>query len=281
MLNLSAFEEGQEGVAIMAFQKEKASVVESLQARIKKCKDIHDPRKRRGAMTNLQSLIKHLDEIDTEILHGIWLIVKTEVFPYEVPRSYVEKWGIKNYSLWSEIPKDYLEDVFVNQDLKHAVFCEKNKMTHQEGTLHKCRDVETIMDWSTMEDSFVVYGKNVSPKLVPIPKMLAILPKNLSWQEVIAEFEKKEKLEIHARLAKTIDKMNHPKECNLLLYKKDIPTAMEEYSIKELFILRKEKELIESANCKVWIVDSIDRGDISDKLENDFAGMIGVRYFAF
>jgi hypothetical protein len=217
MLNLSAFEEGQEGVAIMAFQKEKAGVVESLQARIKKCKDIHDPRKRRGAMTNLQSLIKHLDEIDTEILHGIWLVVKTEVFPYEVPRSYVEKWGIKNYSLWPEIPKDYLEDVFVNQDLKHAVFCEKNKMTHQAGTLHKCRDVETIMDWSTMEDSFVVYGKNVSPKLVPIPKMLAILPKNLSWQEVIAEFEKKEKLEIHARLAKTIDKMNHPKECNLLL----------------------------------------------------------------
>jgi hypothetical protein len=65
-----------------------------------------------------------------------------------------------------------------------------------------------------------------------------------------------------------------------LLYKKDIPTAMEEYSIKELFVLRKEKDLIESANCKVWIVDSIERGDISDKLENAFAGMIGVRYFA-
>jgi len=49
MLDLSAFVNGQEGVAIMAFQKEKASVVESLQTRIKKCKDIQDPRKRRGA----------------------------------------------------------------------------------------------------------------------------------------------------------------------------------------------------------------------------------------
>ena len=285
ILKLETYEEGQEGVTVMAFNKEKSGVMESLQARVKKCKDIQDPQRRRRAVGNLQTLVKHLNELETENLHGLWLVTNNQIDFQQVPSQYVEDWGIKNYALWSEIPRAYLEDVFNNDQTRHAVFCEKNKMTHQEGTMHKSRNLGTIVDFSKMETSFVAYGKNMSPKITitMTPKMMAMIPQNMSWQEVMGEFEKREKMEIHGKVAKVLEKIHHPKECNLLLYSKDIPTALEEYAVKELFVMRKEVDVIrlaQASNCKLWIVDPVEAGDVSEKLEKDFSGMIGVRYFA-
>jgi hypothetical protein len=270
----------------MAFQKEKSEVMESLQARLKKCKDIQDPQRKRRALANLQVLLKQFNDMETEILHGLWLVSNHQKIEFfKINPQYVEEWAIKNYALWSEIPRTYLEDVFNNHETRHAVFCEKNKMTHQEGTMHKSRNRGTITDLSKMETGYVAYGKNISPKITMAahPKMVALIPQNLGWQEVMAEFEKRERLSIHVKVAKVLEKIHHPKECNLLLFKKDIPTALEEYAVKELFVLRKETEMIRAAaesNCKLWIVDPVEAGDISEKLDKDFSGMIGVRYFA-
>jgi len=282
LVDLSEYEEGQEGVTIMAFRKEKSDVVESLQSQLKKAKDISDPPRKKKVMTNLQSLLKYLNEWIEETLNGLWLVTKGQVEYFAIPSEFVDEWGIKAYALWPDIPRLYLEDVFNNMETKHAVFGEKNKMTHQEGTLHKSRNLERVTDISKIEVPFIAYGKNMSPKMTS-SKMIVMIPQNLTWQEVMHEFEKREKLAVHGKLSKTMDKIHHPKECNLLLYKKDIPTALEEYAVKELFILRNEIEMIRLAsetNCKVWIVDKVETGDITEKFEKDYAGMLGVRYFA-
>jgi len=291
MMDLSQYKDGQTGLTIMAFDKDKQEVVDSVRSRLGRSKDIADPLRRKAVIQNIQRFLKDMETLDmTAKLHGVWIVNEGTLNFYEVPRNFVEKWSLKAYALFQDIPKLYLEDVFnstSSQHLIHAVrVASNNRFVRMEGTQHKHREVGplSLSELAKVDVPFVLFGKGISQKLEAPKTAVATIPKELSWTEVMEIFTKKERLEIHRQLGKVLEKINHPRESHLLLYKKDIPGALEEYAIKELFVMRSrfQENLLhenENTNVKIYTVDVVEPGDCTEKFDKDFEGIIGIKYF--
>jgi len=289
MMDLTGYRDGEEGVTVMALDKEKQEVVDSVRSRLGRCKDITDPLRRKVVIQNLQRFLKEMETLEmTARLHGIWIVTEGRLVFFDVPRQYAETWSLKKYALFQDVPRSYLEDVFNNQVMVRAVRAERNqRLVKLEGTEHKNREVGvmTPVEFSKMDAPFVLFGKHLSPKLEVPRTAVATVPRDLSWAEVMEVHHRKERLEIHQRLQKTMDKMTNPRESDILLYKKDIPVALEEYSIKELYVLRSrvlENSYLhenENQSVKIYIVDPVEPGDITETLDRDLEGVLGVRYF--
>lgn len=281
IMDLSAYRDLQEGLTVLAFDKEKQEVVESLRSRVARAKDIADPVRRKTVTNNLQQFLKEM-ETAPQKLHGVWVVVEAKVAYFPVSRHFVQKWGLKDYALFQEVPRLYLEDVFVNSNVVHAVKADKNnRFVRYEGTRYKSREVGpvTLAEFSRLDVSFVLYGKNIPQKLELPKTAVATVAKDLSWPEVIDLFQRQERLEVHRRLQNVLDKMSHPRDSHLLLYSKDISTALEQYTIKELFVMRSRFQQTENTAVTVHLVDFVEPGDVTEKFERDLEGVIGVKYF--
>ena len=286
-MNLSAYKDGQDGLTIMVFDKDKQEVVDSVRSRLNRSKDISDPVRRKNVVQNIQRFLKEMESVDmTAKLHGVYIITDGKLEFFTVPRKFVETWSLKSYALFQDIPKLFLDDVFNNNRYTCAVRVSPgNKFIRMEGTLHKHREVGSLslVELMKMDVPFVLFGKGISQKL-EIPKTaVASVPKDLTWTEVMDLHQRKERLEIHRQLGKTIDMMNHPRDSQLLLYKKDIPSALEEYTIKELYVLRskcQDLDTTENTSVKVIVVDPVEPGDLTEKFDKDLEGVLGVKYYA-
>lgn len=287
-MDLSAYKDGQDGLTIMVFDKDKQEVVDSVRSRLGRSKDISDPVRRKNVVQNIQRFLKEMESVDmTAKLHGVYIITDGKLEFFTVPRTFVETWSLKSYALFQDIPKLYLDDVFNNsQSMTHAVRVSPgNKFMRMEGTLHKHREVGslTLVELMKMDVPFVLFGKGISQKL-EIPKTaVASVTKDLTWTEIMDLHQRKERLEIHRQLGKIIDMMNHPRDSQLLLYKKDIPMALEEYTIKELYVLRskcQDMDTTENTSVKIIVVDPVEPGDLTEKFDKDLEGILGVKYYA-
>jgi len=288
-MDFRGYQDGQDGLTVMAFEKEKQEVVDSIKSRLSRSKEMVDPVRRKVVVQNLQQFLKELETMEiTTKLHGLWIVTDGRVQFFPVDPTFVKTWSLKSYALFPEVPLAYLQDVFLTTTpLVNAVRADRNnRFVRMEGSRYKNRETGSIslQEFSRIDTPFLLFGKNLSQKLEVPKTAMAVVPKDLTWPEVMDLFQRKERLEVHQRLSKVLEKMSHPRESSLLLYKKDIPAALEEYTIKELFVMRsrfQENDLNKNQNTsvKIHLVDPVESGDVTERFDRDLEGVIGLKYF--
>jgi hypothetical protein len=271
---------------LIIHSKTKEEVIIELKNQIKKTKEIQNTVKRNIVMTKLIKLIDNVQSDPNEIINNI-IIYKNndDIIKYPINKNYCLEWNIPVYQFRYSDDNlddnliDFCIDLFYNKDYKHAIFFDK-KYIHYIGTKYKrkvIKEYSSVNDLAIINNNFVLYGKT---KVINHPKIISFINNNLKWTEVIKEHEKWEMKQIHRKLNDTLLLMSNPKTCDTLIYKSEIEKAIEDYRIKELYLMEDYKINIPSdMNFKIYRVFSIDRGDTADILQNKYDGIIGVSYY--
>jgi hypothetical protein len=271
---------------LIIHSKTKEEVIIELKHQIKKTKEIQNSFKRNKVLSKLIKLIDYIQSDPNEIINYIIIYNDDDqIITYSIKQSYCNEWNISTYQFkynddnLNDNLIEYCIDLFYNKDYKHAVYFDK-KYIHYIGTKYKkkiLKEYSSINDLTSINNNFVLYGKT---KQINHPKNISFINTNLKWNEVIREHEKWEMKQLHRKLNDTLLLISNPKTCDTLIYKLDIEKAIEDYRIKELYLMENYKINIPSdMNFKIYRVFSIEKGDPADILENTYDGIIGISYY--
>jgi hypothetical protein len=91
-------------------------------------------------------------------------------------------------------------------------------------------------------------------------------------------------LQLHNELTDILDKLLDPKIENKIVFGKDIQTCIKSSLLKTLYCtetIEKKLSIIPQhyKNFEIKIIKPIEKGDIYDKLEKNYAGAIGIKYY--
>jgi hypothetical protein len=267
---------------LIVHSKTKEEVIIELKNQIKKIKEIQNSVKRNKIMAKLIKLIDNIQSDPNEIVNYIIIYNENdEIIKYPIKPAYCNEWNISSYQFKYNDDNliEYCIDLFYNKAYKHAIYFDK-KYIHYIGTKYKkkvLKEYSSVNDLAIINNNFVLYGKT---KVINHPKIISFINNNLKWNEVIKEHEKWEMKQIHRKLNDTLLLISNPKTCDTLIYKSEIEKAIEDYRIKELYLMEDYKINIPSTmNFKIYRVVSIEKGDPADILQNIYDGIIGVSYY--
>ena len=191
---------------------------------------------------------------------------------------------------------EYLVSLFTDLEFNNAIYIKNNtlkwyqvnstKRKKMDEYTKKSLDIEEYVKSKDI-DKCLVFGNSSSLKKTK-SKTLKIIPKNLSWDEVLDEFTKMKIQDNHKLLSKVFDMLDNEKTSNKIIYgklDKEIKEAIELYRLKELYVDLKSFKVLKKMitkdyfNFKIIIIEAFEKGDVGDKLIKDYNGVIGVAYY--
>lgn len=270
-------------LTVFVHDKSKEDILTDIKNRIKKLKSLSDKVKRMRIEESFYHIVKYLERSNCTTLNNIFLVSSQAMEVLEINALYCREWSLPTYYFESDdkINLAYLNDLFNNQDYHHAIHCDGTVYNHYIGTQHKKKLLScyaTVTDLAKIDKPFIAYG-NI--KSFTHPQLVSLVPRNLSWKEVIDIFEKSQMEKNIANLENILVKISDPRESHRFVFKAEVHQAISDFRLKELFILEKNyKDFdLENVNFNVVKVKSLKKGDGADTLDKNFSGVIGVTYF--
>jgi len=192
-------------------------------------------------------------------------------------------WG-KGYNI------HFLEDVFINKNMRHVIEINEKEFKHFELSEFKKNEIST-----NKLDKFSEYLKDKNSQKIlfhgsnPILKSLSysnmIYYKRMFIEDIISAFELNDTLENHNRLKEFLDNLNNPKINYKIKSGKDLIKAINNSMLKTLFYCVEKKEKLyetfnkELFNFELIEIKNLEKDDISRTLYNDYGGFIGESYY--
>ena len=184
---------------------------------------------------------------------------------------------------------DYLIELFTDMTFYNTLKCDGKSASHiiMNNTKQKLiqnvslKTIDSYIE-NNRDANFLMYGSY--PKALKFGFM-SMIPKNLHKAEIIKHFYTKQMMLNHLKLEKCFDMLDNEKEIDLVIYGKlsgKIKVSIESYMVKTLFVsqetLSKLKSHIDSDyfNFEIVMIEKLEEGDISERLMNDFKGVIGI-----
>ena len=288
------------------------SVISFFEERLIKSNNITNPIKKSKIHNRISLFMKYLNDnlLPTSIINSIFLI-DDKLIEYKLTTD--EILTARKYSLFPIFLKtdiffhiDYLIDFFTNFEFIYTMKLIKNVL--EISTINKTKeliietkkgvnenDILSSIEFirSKNKNTIIVYGQFSSSFLSNKKDENLVIIRNetsLSRIDLYDIYLKKEMENNHILLKKRLDDIQNPKT-NIDIYlfgklKKEIKEAVENYSLKELYIetelLEKLKNFFEDDgifNFKIIPIKVIEEGDIASIFIRDYNGLMGIKYF--
>ena len=271
-------------------------LIEKMFQQLKKIQTIYNQYKKKLLNDRIYNFIEFLKEIKDKELKHIFLL-ENQVHSIKLSKkqlSLLREYNVRKYTFTygDRFDIDYLQDVLTNMKLYNVFYCNNNTIEHKYMNTNKYKTIKSLNS-----DKFEEYIKTNKINKYVITGLSSIINKlkdsnaiilkgNVDKKIIIEEFKKEEMKIIHKNLQITIDMLQNENVMNKIVYgKKEIGIAIEGYMIKELFVHKnkykkfKKKVKKEYINFTLNKVETLEKGDISDILLNDYGGYIGVKYY--
>jgi hypothetical protein len=197
----------------------------------------------------------------------------------------------------NEFHIDFLIDFFTNFNYYNSFECNKKEVKHTLLTKTKSKtnkikscssedDLITFIKENSDNNDIVIHG--ISTLLKTLRYKSPVFNKKLCNNDVITVIEEQKMKEKHIELEDVFKYLDDERKLHLLIYgkiKNEIKQAIEEYRVKKLYChstrlhLVKKQLSAEYYNFPIIIVDRLKDGDCSDRLLNEFKGVIGISYY--
>jgi len=186
---------------------------------------------------------------------------------------------------------DYLKCLLIDTDYKHVIFIKNNEMKHIYFTDHKKKvhheskniDIKTYVD-KEIKETCIIHGISPILKSLKIDKHL-IFSKCLKDEEISLIFKKENMRIIHASLEEYFGYISNPKKSHQIIFGKEIEKKIVSKELAKIFCSSEMyQKLLDKVpkqyfTFKLIQVDSLEKGDVGDKLKVHYGGMIAVTYY--
>ena len=280
------------------------TLINELYERLETIRNIKHPKIKKISNDRIYSLIQYIDKWEKENKLNHIFLINEEIHEYKLSKKNIgtlKEFGMKNQIIYFEekFKIEYLLDFFTNFNYYDVFECKKLQVNHINLTKTKSKIVKTSTCKNNEElSAFIADNKSnkLSPSIIHGESTLlkniqlkhSVFNKRLRQEEIIDEFEKNEIIENHKKLEKVFDLLDDERKLHLLIYgkiKNEIKDAIEQYRVKELYChvdrvsIVKRQLPSEYYNFPIILIKKLKDGDISDKLLNDFRGVIGISYY--
>jgi hypothetical protein len=274
----------------------------NLHKHLEKIQNIKHPKTKKLLNDRINSLIDYIDSWDrNETINKIFLI-NDSIYEHKLSKkdvSTLREFKKKNVSMLfdNNFKIEYLIDFFTNFNYYNVFECNKLSVDFVNMTVTKYKKIKTRnCKNDTDVNKFIEDNINKSPFLIHGSSTLLknyqstnqVIRKRLMHEEIMDEIEKKEIAENHKKLEEVFEYFDDERKLHLLLYGKiinEIKDAIEQYKVKELYChvdrlhIVKKQLPAEYYNFSIIIIKKLKDGDISDKLLNDYRGVLGITYY--
>lgn len=286
-------------------------IISDLHKRLKMLKTLKSGSKRKYINDRIFSLItffKDKYKAENEI-NSICLLGKTiDLIPLTKEHLKI----VKDYSINKIVFErgdtfqiDFLNCLLLDTSFKNVIHVNNNTIKHihlnptKKRTIYEkeSKDIDVI-SYVTLplykgnfglhkdHDRIVIHGESSHLKNIKLPEKDYLVHKHfLSDDEIHNIFKRDDMLKNHKQLENLFGILNNEKTSDRVLVGKDIVKGITSYMIKELFCTPKMYKKIfdkidpEYLNFKFIIIESLDDGDIGDKLKKDYKGALGYTYY--
>lgn len=264
---------------IIIHSKTKDDVLAELKNQCKKVKEIQNSFKKNQIFALLNKFTDHINGLPNGEINCVYYISNDELNKENIKKNFCLEWNIPSYQFMYDecFQNEYIDDIFKNTNYRHGIQVDK-KITHWIGTKHKkkvFKEYKSIDDLNSVTVNFVMYGK---VKATKVGKAISIINGNLSWVNVIEEYEKYEMRMLHKKLNDVLKMIQTSSE--KLIYKAEIQQSLEDFRIKELYLMMDyEIDIPSDSNVQITRVNVLENGDPADVLKRDFEGIVGVAFY--
>jgi len=299
-------------ITLVIYNKKCSEVIKYLEGHLSSAQKITNPFKKMKINDKYYGLIQNFKELYEEetIINKIFLL-HDKIFQYNLHDSEIKTAITYNFQKIIHYCEttfyiDYIIDLFYNFDFIYNIRC--NKSDYQIISLNKNKEkilkteklnneqkiiegIEYIRKEENYKDLIIISGNSIILDKVPIQKnVLTIRNNNIENSKAIYEIYENHIMKInHQLLEKRLNDIQNS-NTNLDLYvfgklKFEIKDAIESYVIKELYIedhkLEKLKTFVDKEffNFKIFVIKSLENGDIASQFIKDYNGIMGIKYF--
>jgi acylphosphatase len=257
--------------------------------------------KRKYLNDRLYTLIDHLKEADPEsIVSNLYLVGRDlDIIPLQKKWKHtMREWSIPSIVVKNDdmFDIDYLNAVFVdatyhdvirimNKTLTHVHLNKYKKKIHMTKDIGSSFDINQYITDNVLNSKCLLHGVSSIVKNTNNTDLLIVVNGDQDDVQIILEFEKNEMKSIHKSIVELFEHMTNENMMHRVKVTKELQTAIAIGLIETIYCTEKMYKMIEDnvpkdlQNFKMIIVRSIVKGDVVDKLNNDFKGAIGYTYY--
>jgi hypothetical protein len=261
-----------------------------------------DPFKKNVINGKIYSLIEYIKSnynlTEKNYINNIYFIDKgNEIIDYKLTIAQINTLNkFKCRNCWTSYGEFFDIDKlnqYVNDDTFDIVIkVDGNKITQSYYGKEKKIEVDKIDEksfnlleyLSTIPSKPLIYGKSVLLK--SLDTLWHVYNEFLDDSQIYHKINELKMTLLYDKLQLAIDKIKHPKECDFVKFKNELQKGIEEGMVKELFINPKKYKIIYDKysstgllNFPIYVIESINSGDIGDEFNTSYSGVIWiVRY---
>jgi hypothetical protein len=183
------------------------------------------------------------------------------------------------------LEREYINVIKVkNNDISHSKINSTKKCVLYSDTI-KSMDLNKILQERVAKgEKYLIHGVSATLKNFVDKNAIAVHTNELTDEQILKIVENSKSLEYHKELDDYLSKMLDPKISNKLVFGKDIQTCIKNSLLKTLYcseeIYVKTSKIPEHLkNFEIKVIKQIEKGDISDRLNKDFSGALGIKYY--
>lgn len=198
---------------------------------------------------------------------------------YEYASEYPLEW-LKNLLL----DREYINVIKVkNNDIMHTKINSSKRINVYSNTIKSMELNKIISERIPKGESYLIHGMSAVLKNFVDKNAIAIYTNELTDENILKIASNVKMLVLHKELEDILSKLLDPKLGNKIVFGKDIQTCVNSSLLKTLYctndIYKKTNNIPEHLrNFEIKVINQIEKGDIYDKLYNDFAGAVGIKY---
>ena len=224
------------------------------------------------------------DNINSESLINFYKqtlqIFNVNKFIYEFSSTYPLEW-LKNLLL----DREYINIIKIkNNDIQLSKINSTKKITVYSDSIKSMDLTKIIQDKIPKNEPYLIHGVSSVLKNFVDKKAIGIYTNELTDEQILKISSNIKNLEYQKELEDILNKLLDPKVGNKIVFGKDIHINIKNSLLKTLYcteeIYKKSSVIPEHLKTfEIKIIKQIEKGDIYDKLEKDFSGAVGLKYY--
>ena len=183
------------------------------------------------------------------------------------------------------LDREYINVIKIkNNDIQHSKINSTKKITVYSDSIKSMDLSKIIQDKIPKNEPYLIHGVSSVLKNFVDKKAVGIYSSELTDEQILKISSNIKNLEYQKELEDILNKLLDPKVANKIVFGKDIQISIKNSLLKTLYCTEEiyNKSSVIPEHLKTFefkIIKQIEKGDIYNKLEKDFSGAVGIKYY--
>lgn len=262
---------------------------------------MNDPKKKAYLKNRLHNFREYLktNNKPESVINGIFMV--SDNIDYEILIPYYEKTlnmfshNKISHQYGSEYPLKWLKDLLLDREYINVLKIKNNDITHTQMNSTKKINIYTntvksmdlnkiVLERIPKGEQYLIHGVSVALKNYTDKNAVLVSTSELTDEFILKMMSNVKNIKYHNELTDILNKLLDPKMENKIVFGKDIQLCIKSGLLKTLYCTEVIQQKMSSIpehfkNFEVKVIKLMEKGDIADKLEKDYSGAIGIKYY--